>query len=201
MSPDAFSSPLRARAERIYFSRLIPGRLRELDLDRRMRRAARTVLAHPDPPVTFNEKVRYKILHDRRPLLVQWADKVAVRDYVESKLGSGFLTELYLVTEDPKLVRKAALPRGFALKASHGCGGCVIVGEHVPPDRKLPAPPAGWAHLDVSPESLDWTRLAGLCREWLGLRYRPTLQWAYRGVQPIILVEEVLLQNGSTPTD
>src|SRR5437867_168335 len=104
MPTGSFRSRLEVRAERIYFSRAIPERVRDADLDRRMRRAFRTGLAYPSPPVTFNEKIRYKILHDRRPLLMTWADKFAVRDYIARKVGAEFLTELYLVTKDPKAV-------------------------------------------------------------------------------------------------
>ncbi len=45
----------------------------------RMRRRAR----HLD---TFNGRLNYKMLHDRRALLPALADKVGVKDYVESVL-------------------------------------------------------------------------------------------------------------------
>lgn len=40
-------------------------------------------------PVTFTDKVRYKMLRDRRRLLVTFADKAAVREYVTEVLGPG----------------------------------------------------------------------------------------------------------------
>src|SRR5690606_28252821 len=33
-------------------------------------------------PVTFTEKLRYKLIHDRRPLVRVFSDKIASRDYV-----------------------------------------------------------------------------------------------------------------------
>src|SRR5688500_5087735 len=36
-------------------------------------------------PQGFNQKVQYKLIHDRRALISMSADKVAVRDYVRSK--------------------------------------------------------------------------------------------------------------------
>jgi TupA-like ATPgrasp len=151
--------------------------------------------------VTFNEKVRYKLLNDRRPLLTQWADKVAVRDYVERVVGSQYLTELYLVTDDPDHVREQALPREFALKPSHGSSACVVVGEQAPPENALPEPPVGWALMEITPERLDWDQLRGICREWLGLWFRGGLEWAYRDVPPRILVEELLIDGGSLAPD
>jgi hypothetical protein len=46
-------------------------------------------------PTTFNEKVTYKILYDRRPILTRLADKLQARDYVAERIGQGHLTELY----------------------------------------------------------------------------------------------------------
>jgi TupA-like ATPgrasp len=151
--------------------------------------------------VTFTDKVRHKILGDRRPVLKQWADKVAVRAYVESKVGREFLTELYRVTDDPEQLTSDALPREFALKPSHGSGACVIVGDQVKPEQKLPPLPVGWALLQVAPDSLDWDRLRSISWEWLGLRFREGLEWAYRHVPARILVEELLLDRGSLPPD
>jgi TupA-like ATPgrasp len=70
--------------------------------------------------VTFTDKVRYKMLHDRRQLLVQWGDKVAAREYVAARVGEDLLPKFYLVTGDAASVRSDALPREFVLKPSHG---------------------------------------------------------------------------------
>jgi hypothetical protein len=149
-----------------------------------------------NPPVTFNEKVRAKMLLDRRPLLTTFADRLAARSYVDGKLGAGFLTELHLVTDDPRRVRPDGLPSEFALKATHGCGGSVLVAECAPPERRLPDRPVSWNRFLITPESLDWTLLQRACRRWLSMRYAPETEWAYRNVPPRILVEELLTQDG-----
>ena len=43
--------------------------------------------------VTFTEKLRWKMVKDRRPLLTIFADKVAVRDYVANIIGPEVLTQ------------------------------------------------------------------------------------------------------------
>jgi hypothetical protein len=151
-------------------------------------------------PLTFNDKVRYKMLKDRRVLLTTFADKVAVRDYVAQRAGTDLLSQLYLVTDDPERIGPNCLPREFVIKASHGCGGCVVVADHAPSESTLPEPPAGWHRAMVTPDNVDWPVLRSLCREWLGLRYRRHLEWAYANVPPRILAEE-LLGNGSVPLD
>src|SRR5262249_44431540 len=58
-------------------------------------------------PRTFNEKVLYKSLFDRRPLIGLFADKYQVRDYVRKKLGSErHLIKLYGAYEDPAEIRE-----------------------------------------------------------------------------------------------
>jgi hypothetical protein len=158
-------------------------------------------LAVPRRPLSFNEKVRYKMIKDRRPLLTTFADKVAVRDYVAQKAGTDLLTQLYLVTDDPEQIRSDCLPREFVIKPSHGSGACVVVADHAPAENTLPQPPAGWGRSLVTPDSLDWTVLGSLCREWLGLSWNRHQEWAYANVPPRILAEELLIAKGSVPPD
>jgi hypothetical protein len=186
-------------AERLYHSPLVPERIREL---RRRRAAVRELLASITiPPRTFNEKVRYRMATDRRPILTVFADKVAVREYVREKVGEHVLTRLHAVTEEPGELLNCGLPREFVVKASHASGGIVVVADHVPTSRRLPSGPVGWSRLTVAPESLDWDRLVELCRDWLARRYNPYEEWAYSKVEPRILVEELLSDNGVVPFD
>jgi hypothetical protein len=140
------------------------------------------------------------MLNDRRPLLTEWADKLAVRDYVEQKVGRELLTELHLATDDPNRVRRERLPREFALKPTHGSGACLIVFEGAPAADRLDTP-AGWAQIQRRPRDLPWDRVVALCRGWLAHSYRGGFEWAYRGIPPRILVEELLLDHGSIPRD
>ena len=206
---DRQSAPHTTRGEgaarRLYHSRLTPEWFRQAY--RRFRRRpvverrqdTRPVSAPPSPG-GFGDKVRHKIANDRRPLLTTFADKVAVRDYVAATVGAEFLTELYLVSDDPQSLQPGALPREFAVKASHGSGAVVVVSDRAGPDTDLPCPPAGWPRVMIKPERLDWGRLRALASEWLELRYRAT-EWAYRDVPPRLLAEELLLEDGHVPPD
>lgn len=138
---------------------------------------------------------------DRRKILTMFADKVAVREYVAKKVGDHVLTQLYEVTSDPEALVRSKLPREFVLKVSHGSGGMILVGDHVPRAEQLPKPPVGWEHLQVHPETLDWDRLVECCRHWLNLRYLPDAEWAYSKIKPRILVEELLVEDGGIPKD
>jgi hypothetical protein len=136
---------------------------------------------------------------DRRAILATFADRVAVREYVREKVGDRALTRVYTVTDAPETIRRSELPSTFVLKASHGSGGMVVVGEHVPNEVRLPAAPVGWERLHVHPDGLEWNRLVDICRHWLGLRYEPYQEWAYTQVKPRILCEELLTSGGGGP--
>src|SRR5262245_53120989 len=74
-------------------------------------------------PKTFNEKIIYKRLFDRRDVIIMFADKLRVREYVRDRLGSDKqLIPLISVHTDPASIDLAKLPPQFVLKASHGCG-------------------------------------------------------------------------------
>ena len=78
-------------------------------------------------PRSFSEKIQYRKLFDRRAILVKFADKFAVRDYVRERLGEDILPALYHVTEDPTDIPLPILPNRFVVKPTHGCGWIYIV--------------------------------------------------------------------------
>src|SRR2546423_13959335 len=68
-------------------------------------------------PKTFNEKVLYKMLFDRREILNVFCDKYRVRDYVAEKLATErYLARLYGVYERPEEIRLSDLAEEFMLK-------------------------------------------------------------------------------------
>ena len=140
------------------------------------------------------------MLADRRPLLTTFADKVAVRGYVESRVGGSVLTEFYAVTDDPTSLVRAELPREFAIKPTHASGACIVVADYAPAEPEVPLPTEGWVQALVKPDRVNWNRLLGLCEEWLG-RSWSRREWAYRNVPPQIIVEELLDDDGKPPLD
>jgi hypothetical protein len=155
-------------------------------------------------PTTFNEKVRYKMLRDRRPLLITFADKVAVRDYVSSVLGDGFLPGSYGVLTDPGQLWSLDLPESFVVKPTHGSGAVVAVHPEAPPDATLPPPEHPWACSRVRPTAFDRASFDRLARAWLRRRFGNGVngEWAYNFVPPRLLVEEHLSgADGDIPAD
>lgn len=78
-------------------------------------------LAHPQ---TLNEKVMWLKLHNynTNPLVVQCADKYAVREYVQQCGCAEILNELYGVYDRVEDIDFDKLPQQFVLKLNAGCG-------------------------------------------------------------------------------
>lgn len=80
-----------------------------------------------DNPKTFNEKLQWLKIYDRKPEYTMMVDKYAVREYIAEKLGEEYLIPLLGVWDDPDDIDFDALPDKFVLKCNHnsGLGMCI----------------------------------------------------------------------------
>jgi TupA-like ATPgrasp len=133
-------------------------------------------------PRTYNEKLAWRILHDRNPLFVITADKVMARDYVARKVGPEILVPLIGVYEHAIDIPWEALPGSFALKASHGYDMNLLIHDKSAVDRDA-----------VLRQAAAWLRHN---------YYESSREWAYRGIKPRLLIEELLVdEHGNVPLD
>lgn len=81
-------------------------------------------------PKTFNEKVQWLKLHDRRPIYTQLVDKYEVRQHVAEKIGEQYLIPLLGGPWNSfDEIDFDTLPDQFVLKCTHDSGGVVICRE------------------------------------------------------------------------
>jgi hypothetical protein len=73
-------------------------------------------------PDKFNDQIQWIKLNGRLERFSRYADKYAVREYVESKIGKDYLVPLYGVWDSFDEIDFDSLPQQFVLKATHGCG-------------------------------------------------------------------------------
>lgn len=150
-------------------------------IGRRMRRALGYV-PNLDLPRTYNEKLGWRMLYDRNPLLPLTTDKVAVRDYVAAKVGPEILVPLLGVYERASDIPWQSLPSAFVLKASHGCGLNIIVRDKAVANEDA-----------IRRTAATWLRHN---------HYEASREWAYREIQPRLIIEELLLdENNQVPID
>jgi hypothetical protein len=132
-------------------------------------------------PKTFNQKLFYKMIYDRQPLLVTFADKLRAREYVRRKVGDDILVNLLLETDRAENIRFDQLPEKFVVKANHGSGYVRIVNQ-------------------LHDKEFD---LRQTCQKWLSQTYSDwNCEWFYKPISPRILIETFLdTGNGDVPSD
>jgi len=135
-------------------------------------------------PQSFNEKIVWKKIYDRNPLLPITADKYRVRSYLKDVLGeeqaNQILIPILYVTDKPKTIPFDRLPSSFIIKPNHASGRSLIVKD---------------GH--YNPKEIIRT-----CKRWLQTPYGlEKLEWAYQPIKRKIIVEELLLEEGKIPRD
>ena len=77
-------------------------------------------------PITFNEKLQWLKLYDRKPLYTKLVDKYEVREYIANKIGQEYLIPLLGVWDSFDEIDFNKLPNQFVLKCTHDSGGVFI---------------------------------------------------------------------------
>lgn len=155
-------------------------------------------------PDGFREKVRYKMLRDRRDLIVTFADKAAVRGYVAEKVGPQYLPRVFAVVEDPAALHDIDLPEAYVVKPTHGSGTAIVVSEQAPADARLPLYPGSWEYRHVRPEFARRDDVVWIASNWVAQLYGqgPNREWVYGLVPRRVIVEELLANgDGTIPDD
>jgi hypothetical protein len=142
-------------------------------------------LGHFSHPRTFNEKVNWRILHDRRPLLEWTCDKLRMKERAQ-ELGFPVAATLWSGT-DLRELADVALPGAWVLKPNHRSR--LIHFGSGPFDAAGTLDSAGLATLTA--------KTTGWLRDEQGAGRG---EWAYTRAQHIFLVEE-RLGSGQPLTD
>lgn len=150
---------------------------------------------------SFSAKVRWRMKHDRNPLLVTVQDKYLVRQWAR-ELGVP-TAPLLQMAESADAFNIDDLPPDCFVKASHGCEWNLLrrdgvfyrfgTGADFVDDEGWPLPAAAFAA-----RRLDDGDARALWRSWMSQKYR-LAEWAYQEMTPRLLAEPVLAQRGGTP--
>lgn len=131
-----------------------------------------------DNPKTFNEKLQWLKIHDRKPIYTTMVDKYAVKDYVAAIIGEQYIIPTFGVWDGFNEIDFAALPNQFVLKCTHDSHGVVICRDKTKLD------------LDMTRKKITHS----LNRNYFDL-FR---EWPYKNVPPRIIAEKYMeeAQNG-----
>ncbi len=130
-----------------------------------------------NPPRTFNEKLQWLKLYDRKDIYTVMADKYKVRDYIKDKIGEQYLVPIYGVWDDIEEVPFDKLPNEFVIKCTHDSGSVVVCRNknelNIPEVKKF---------------------LNGRLKKnsfWYGR------EWPYKNIKPRIIVEKLLKDSNN----
>lgn len=131
-----------------------------------------------ESPKTFNEKLQWLKLYDRKPEYTMMADKYKVRDYIAKMLGKEYLIPLLGVWNSPDEIDFDKLPNQFVLKCNHnsGLGMCICKDK---------------SKLDIAKVKKELHR--GLNQDY----YKTCREWPYKNIERKIIAEKYMVDNKS----
>lgn len=77
-------------------------------------------------PKTFNEKLQWLKLYDRKPIYTTMVDKYEVKKYVADIIGEEYIIPTLGIWNSFDEINFADLPNQFVLKCTHDSGGLII---------------------------------------------------------------------------
>ena len=155
-------------------------------------------------PISFNDKIIFRMAYDRNPIFPILADKLAVRNYVKDCVGEEYLIPTLAVTDAPRLIDWEKLPNEFVCKVNHGSGGLIGVHFGVENEASLPSnfDLLKWQRYWVNPEKFNQSSASGMLSKWMSMNYEwqagRSPEWAYKNIKPAIIIEKLLMNDNST---
>lgn len=137
-----------------------------------LERKFKAVVGYPlnlDNPQTFNEKLQWLKLHDRKPIYTTMVDKYEAKAYAASIIGEQYIIPTLGVWDRFEEIDFAKLPERFVLKCTHDSGGLVICRDK--------------AKLDIDAAR---AKINGSLKHNY---YYKSREWPYKDVKPRIIAE------------
>ena len=127
-------------------------------------------------PHTYNEKLQWLKIYDRKPLYTQLVDKYAVREYIAEKIGEEYLIPLVGGPWDSvDEIDFDSLPERFVLKTTHDSGGVIICRDK--------------QSFDVDTAKQKLNKRLGKNYFWSGR------EWPYKNVKPRVIAEKYMIDD------
>lgn len=128
-------------------------------------------------PKTYNEKIQWLKLNDRKESYTNLVDKFNVRKYVSDKIGEEYLIPLLGIWNNPDDINFEELPNKFVLKCTHDSGGVFICNDK----SKLDIPDLKNKLNKSLKKNYFWSQR----------------EWPYKNVEPRIIAEKYMVDSGT----
>lgn len=134
-----------------------------------------------DNPTTFNEKLQWLKLNDRKAEYTTMVDKYLAKQYVSGIIGDSYVIPTIGVWDSFDEIDFSKLPNAFVLKCTHDSGGVVVVR-----DKK----------------TFDYSTIKGKMNKALKRNfYYYGREWPYKNVKPRIICENYMNDDSSSGFD
>lgn len=131
-----------------------------------------------DNPQTFNEKLQWLKLYNRKPEYTQMVDKCEAKKHVAERIGDEYIIPTLGVWDRFDQIDFDALPDRFVLKCTHDSGGLIICRDKATLDKKKAK--------------------AKIERSLKKNYYWASREWPYKNVRPRIIAEQYVEDNFGT---
>ncbi|WP_270525504.1 ATP-grasp fold amidoligase family protein [Longibaculum muris] len=128
-----------------------------------------------ESPVTFNEKLQWLKLYDRKKEYGIMSDKYLVREYIKKAIGEEYLIPLFGVWDDANKIDFDKLPEQFVLKCNHDSGSVFIC-----TDKK-----------NFNKEKVVKKLNKALKRQY----FWTSREWNYKIIEPKVIAEKYMIDN------
>ncbi|MBQ0036859.1 MAG: glycosyl transferase [Firmicutes bacterium] len=132
-------------------------------------------------PKTYNEKLQWLKLYDRRPIYTTMADKYEAKQYVASTIGDKYIVPTYGVWNKFGEIDFDSLPNQFVLKCTHDSGGVVICKDKSKFD------------IEKAKEKINKSLNTNY--------YYHSREWPYKDIKPRIIAEKYIEDESGDLTD
>ena len=127
-----------------------------------------------DNPQTYNEKLQWLKLHDRKTIYTTIVDKVLVKQWASRILGEEYIIPTLAVWDSVDDICIEGLPKRFVIKTNNGSSSDGVV---VCKDRDI---------FDLEKAKRK------LAKSQAGSVYKGTREWPYKDINPKVFAEEYL---------
>ena len=125
-----------------------------------------------ETPQSFNEKMNWLKLRDRRDVYTTMADKYAAKTYVAERIGPEYVVKNYGVYDRWEDIDFDSLPNKFVIKGTHDSGGAFICKDK---------------------NTFDFKEAEQRIKHNLRINYFfPLREWPYKNIKPRIIVDQLL---------
>lgn len=134
-------------------------------------------------PKTFNEKLQWLKIYNRKSEYTSMVDKYAVKEYVAKIIGEEYIIPTFGVWDSPDEIDFGKLPRKFVLKTTNGGGSDGVI-------------------VCTDKSKLDLSSVRKKIKKALKLNiYSLYREWPYKNVKHRIIAEHLLEVDGDTNID